>query len=142
MADQGWKGGPEAGSGRTAGRLDGITVLCVEDCEDVRRPVTALLRRAGAHVLECASATEALALEGHGSQYHALLTDYDLQEEWSGADLARHLCARQPRLGVTVLSGMVDDALMSRVRKEWRVMSKPADAKELVEAIAGSVGLI
>ncbi len=115
--------------------LTGVTILLVEDLDDLRRAVASLLRDYGATVLEAASCSEAMELTFAGTEFQVLLTDQELEDELSGADLAIHICHRRPGLRVMLLSRYVDGVLLGRMQPGWRALSKRAKQVELAAAI-------
>lgn len=119
--------------------LTGVTILFVEDFQELRTAMAIQLRECGATVLEAASPGEALELAMSSAKFQILLTDQDLEDELSGTDLALHLCHRRPDLRVMLLSGRVDNVLLGRMRADWRVLSKPVGRMELAAAIGGLV---
>ena len=127
-------------SASTEARLDNITILFVEDDVDVRDSVACLLSRAGASIIKASSAREALKISGQRTGFHILLTDHDLQDELSGTDLAWRLYNSRPALGVTVLSGCVDQVLLERMHADWQALAKPATALQLISALRASIG--
>ncbi len=90
------------------------TVLVLEDNEGVRRLTTTLLRTCGYHVLESASAAEAIQMaERYSGQIHLLLTDVILTDI-NGKDLSERLRLSRPTLRVLFTSGYSDDVIAPR----------------------------
>lgn len=88
-----------------------IRVLVVEDDAFTRTTLCAALRFHDVRVLgEAASAREGLALAA-GGELDAVLLDLDLGGGPSGIDLARSLRARQPQLGIVILTTYEDPRL-------------------------------
>jgi signal transduction histidine kinase/ActR/RegA family two-component response regulator len=88
------------------------TVLVVEDDEQVRAGVRAILRRAGYVVLEAASAADAARVsEAFDGEVHLLLTDVVLRRA-RGSELARRLAAARPTMRVLYMSGYTDESLV------------------------------
>jgi PAS domain S-box-containing protein len=88
------------------------TVLLVEDEEQVRAVVVAVLRRYGYDVIVATSAGEALLLcEQHARPIHLLLTDV-VMPQMSGPELAKRLMAIRPTLRVLCMSGYTDDSIV------------------------------
>ena len=135
---------PEAA--RSAARLDGVTVLVVDDHADTRELVTMVLDQAGAAVLTASSAAEGLALLRE-RRPDVLLCDLEMPGE-SGYELmqkVRSLPADQGGLTPAV-------ALTAYARDEDRVrtlsagfqrhIAKPAQPDELTSAVAALAGTI
>jgi signal transduction histidine kinase/CheY-like chemotaxis protein len=88
------------------------TVLVVDDDQQVRSVATAILRRAGYHVLEASSCGDALLIsEQHPVKIHVLLTDV-VMPKMSGRDLAARIVARHPEIRPIFMSGYASDAVV------------------------------
>jgi PAS domain S-box-containing protein len=88
------------------------TVLLVEDNEQVRALVCAILRRSGYQVLEAASGGDALLIcEQHKEIIHLLLTDV-VMPRLSGRELWERLAPLRPDMKVLFMSGYTDDAIL------------------------------
>jgi PAS domain S-box-containing protein len=88
------------------------TVLLVEDQEEVRRVAREILSRYGYHVVEAASAQEALgAWDRPARPFDLLLTDV-VMPAMSGRELADRLVAARPGLRVLFMSGYTEDAIL------------------------------
>jgi two-component system cell cycle sensor histidine kinase/response regulator CckA len=88
------------------------TVLLVEDEEQVRTVVLAVLRRQGYHVIPAQNGGEALLLcEKHPGAIDLLLTDV-VMPSMSGPELARRLAATRPEMRVLCMSGYTDDSIV------------------------------
>jgi PAS domain S-box-containing protein len=88
------------------------TILLVEDDKLVRGLARKLLVRAGYHVLEAESASEALALsERHASPIDLLLTDV-VMPRMGGRQLADKLLEGRPGTKVMFMSGYTDDSII------------------------------
>jgi signal transduction histidine kinase/ActR/RegA family two-component response regulator len=86
--------------------------LLVDDEDQVRRVASAILRRAGYHVLEARSPGEALLVsEQFRSTIHLLVTDV-VMPNMSGRELAERICGSRPGLRVLYMSGYTDDAIL------------------------------
>jgi PAS domain S-box-containing protein len=81
----------------TAPWLGGVRVLVVDDHEDARQVVKAVLERCGATVAVAASASEALSIVP-GERPDVLLSDVEMPEQ-SGYDLLRRLRSLPPERG-------------------------------------------
>ncbi len=82
-----------------------VTVLVVEDEEEVRALARDVLEMNGYRVLEALDAEDAVRLgESHPGPIHLLITDV-VMPRMSGPELARRLRARRPDLRVLCMSG-------------------------------------
>ncbi len=88
------------------------TILLVEDDDQVRAVAKGILRKSGYHVIEAASAGEALLhAEGHPSPIDLLLTDV-VMPQMSGPALAKRLASVRPAMKVICMSGYTDDSIV------------------------------
>jgi CheY-like chemotaxis protein len=121
---------PEAGPGP-------VTVLIVEDEEDVRALARDILEMHGHVVLEAADAAEASRLaDAHPGRIDLLITDV-MMPGGSGPELARRLRTRRPDLRVLMMSGYPEDA-DARVEGQagWTAwLEKPFTPDRLMEKV-------
>ena len=106
------------------------TLLLVEDEDQVRRIVQAILEQQGYDVLAAANGEEALKLaELHGSKIHLLMTDV-VMPQMSGRELAEELTTIRPQLKVLYMSGYTDDAIVRHwlLDASLNFIQKPFDA--------------
>jgi len=106
------------------------TVLLVEDEDQVRQIVKAILDHQGYEVLAAANGEEALKLADlHGSRIRLLLTDL-VMPQMSGRELAEQLTSKFPRLKVLYMSGYTDDAIVRHglLDASLSFIQKPFDA--------------
>jgi PAS domain S-box-containing protein len=126
-------------------RLDGITILVVDDHADSRELVATILEGLGASVRSAGSAAEALDLL-RIEKPDVLVSDLEMPGE-SGYDMIQKVRALTPELG-----GLIPAvALTAYAREEDRArvlaggfqthVAKPALPQELADAIAQVVGL-
>ena len=80
-------------------------VLVVEDDVFERMGASDMFMEAGYPVLEAESADEALRFFETDADIRLLFTDVSIPGAMSGADLARHVAARWPGVGIILASG-------------------------------------
>jgi CheY-like chemotaxis protein len=80
-------------------------VLVVDDQVGIRSIVSAVLTPTGFHVLEAASADEALVLLQRHPNLLVLITNVDMPGSMDGLDLAHRVRKRDPNIGIVVVSG-------------------------------------
>jgi PAS domain S-box-containing protein len=134
---------PELQSGMIEGGdgpLQGLRVLVVEDEPDTRTLLVVLLQRAGAQVIETATAAEALS-QMPDFQPHLLLSDIGLPLE-DGYELIRRLRASPlealkhiPAIALTAYATDKDRELALAAGYQIH-MTKPVEAAELIAAVA------
>jgi len=120
--------------------LAGIRVLLVDDDDNMRGVVQAVLERHGAEVTAVASAAAALdALER--ARPHVLLSDLSMPGE-SGYDLIRKVAARDNALPAAALTsrGTEEDRQRTRAAGFQMHLAKPFDVQTLVTAVAALAG--
>jgi len=125
-------------------RLDGVSVLVVDDHADGRELVTAILEGLGAAVHSAASAAEGLALL-RTERPDVLVSDLEMPGE-NGYEMMQKVRALPP--GAGGLTPAVALTAYARTEDRIRVLAagfhdhvaKPALPEELAAAIAGAVG--
>jgi PAS domain S-box-containing protein len=88
-----------------------VSVLLVEDNEDVREMAVEMLERSGFRVIEAASGAEGLAALSHEPGIAMLLTDVVLAGGMSGPELARQVLVERPEMKIVYMSGYAPDDL-------------------------------
>lgn len=115
------------------GRLDGRTILVVDDQKDVLDVLTAMLEAAGAEVAPSTEPADILAaIEGDPGAWDLVVTDFDMPG-MSGADLAAAVRARAPRIPVILVTALAGIAGRSGARFD-AVLAKPVDRAMLIRA--------
>lgn len=107
-------------------------VLVVDDEEDVREALAALIGRWGFEVVTAGSGREALALLRSGPAPRLLLLDLTMPDVngWSvRADMLAD--PELSRIPVVLLSGVADAPLQSKVLQTEDLLSKPIDVEKL-----------
>ncbi len=128
------------GEGEVARVLAGVRVLVVDDDDDMRSAVEAVLELYGAEVTAVASAAAALAALER-SKPHVLLSDISMPGE-SGYDLIREVAERDPELPAAALTACVlpEDRVRALAAGFRMHLAKPFDARALVTAVASLSG--
>ncbi|MDQ6651471.1 MAG: PAS domain S-box protein [Acidobacteriota bacterium] len=106
------------------------TVLLVEDEEQVRKIVQAILEGQGYDVLAAANGEEALEIAAqHDSEIHLMITDV-VMPQMSGPELADRLATIRPHSRVLYMSGYTDDAIVRHglLDAKLNFIHKPFDA--------------
>lgn len=126
-------------------RLDGCSVLLVDDSEDVLSVMTAILEGAGAEVAPSTNPAELLeVLTEAPDAFDVIVTDFDMPE-MTGADLARQAHVLSPALPVVLVTALPDweqRDVNRKTRPEFSaVLSKPTDRGALVTTLRNVLGL-
>ncbi len=146
VAEAGGHGMPVETDTPTAGRapsLAGIRVLIVDDDEDARELITAILRGAGAEVQIASSAREALR-HLDASQPDVLLSDI-VMPGTDGFDLIRDVRrlddARRRHLPAAAITAYPGDTARKQALKAGydRCVSKPLQAKAVIQTVLSLV---
>jgi CheY-like chemotaxis protein/DNA-binding Xre family transcriptional regulator len=112
-----------------------ITILLVDDNEEVRSLMARILREGGYHVVEANDAAAALDVIALGTQVELLVTDV-LMHGLSGFDLASHVIAacNVPVLFVSTFTLTGDDI-------QGPVLQKPFTPSVLLDTVRGLLAL-
>jgi PAS domain S-box-containing protein len=119
----------------------GLRVLLVEDDFDVRAVIEIFLDALHCEVTSLSSGEQALqALQGD-VEFDLLLTDIALGAGMRGTELARLAQARDPALGILLMSGFSAELLEADRESPpaWELLRKPCTRTELARAIASVV---
>ena len=135
---------PAPTSAEIPGRLKGARILAVDDEEDARGLLRAILESAGADVTTAGSANRALELL-RGERYDAMIADIGMPR-MDGLEMIRHVRGSLP----APANCMPAAALTAYARSEDRVtalasgfqmhIAKPVNPAELVTAVAALLG--
>ena len=137
-----WPVALEARSGAPDQALAGMTVLLVEDEDEIREIIRDSLEERGCRVLICADSTAALELcARHDGPIHLLLTDM-MMPGMNGHELAERIVRLRPATPVMFVSGhpeaeVGDDTLIGR---HVTLLRKPFSSDELVDRVIEVVG--
>ncbi len=113
------------------------TLLVVEDAENLRDLIAAILESFGYSVHTAGEGKEALTLEEqHRDEIDLVITDV-VMPEMSGTELADQLIERSPELSILFISGYPNDRAISAGRHDPRFsfLQKPFSASELTSAV-------
>ncbi|MDB5936236.1 MAG: hybrid sensor histidine kinase/response regulator [Massilia sp.] len=113
------------------------TILVVEDDQQVRAIVVALLTDLGYRVLEAAEAQAALAIIETGVAVDLLFTDVVMPGELRSTELARRAKLAQPHLEVLFTSGYTEFGIVhdGRLERGVALLSKPYSREDLARKI-------
>jgi CheY-like chemotaxis protein len=102
------------------------TILLVEDEPAVRQVAARMLTLAGYRVLEASDGVEALEVFDSAAADIALVVTDVVMPRLGGAELARRLRERSPRLRVLFTSGYTEDAMVvERLDRGQAFLQKP-----------------
>ena len=126
--------GPQAATGHP---LAGLAVLLVEDRADTRQAMAQLLRQHGAEVASFANSREVAAALVAGLRPAAVITDWHLGHEDSGADVVALVRHHVPAAHVLVMSGDATLATEKQVAASGcPLLLKPLPEHALLAALA------
>jgi two-component system, cell cycle sensor histidine kinase and response regulator CckA len=110
------------------------SVLIVEDDDVFRTLLTRVLKSAGHHVQNAGRAQEALE-KGEQSNFDVLITDWLLQDDLDGQDIARSLQARNSAMQVMFMTGLPISELRHRLEglAVINIYEKPIELDQIVE---------
>jgi CheY-like chemotaxis protein len=109
----------------------------VDDDDELRRLLRALLEGDGYQVFPCRDASRALKVFASRGDIDLLLTDFQMPQ-MSGLELSQRITEMQPDLPVLILSGAVlpDDVRATIAANGWQLIAKPCEVPELLQIIA------
>ena len=125
-------------------RLAGARVLIVEDDEDSREFICAILRMAGATVLCVGSVAEAMEGVYHSFDPDVVLTDYSMPDA-DGFDLIREFrkapSSRAVAVPILILSGHTEENWHARAHAAGAadVLIKPFEPTVLIDRLAAAI---
>ena len=106
-----------------------VTILFVEDSEDLRTTIGMLLEAPGREISTCATAEEALAALA-AQEFDIVMTDVSLPG-MSGTDLTRQLVAERPDRWVVLCSGYEFGSTVAQFGPNVRAILKPFEPEDL-----------
>jgi CheY-like chemotaxis protein len=113
------------------------TVLLVEDEDQVRDLVDAILRKRGYRVLAARHPEEALRIcNEHDGSIELLLTDV-IMPQMNGRELADRILAARPETKVLYMSGYTDDVVLQRGVSHVAFLQKPITPDALGRKVLG-----
>lgn len=115
------------------GRLDGRTILVVDDQKDLLDVLTAMLEAAGAEVAPSTEPADILAaIKGDPAAWDLVITDFDMPG-MNGAELAEAIRALAPHVPVILVTALA--GISGRAGAAFdAVLAKPVDRTALVMA--------
>lgn len=106
-----------------------VTILYVEDSEDLRETIGMLMEAPGREISSCATAEEALAALAE-REFDVLITDVSLPG-MSGTDLTRKLLSTRPKHWVVLCSGYPFGDAVRQFGPNVRSLLKPFEPEDL-----------
>lgn len=106
-----------------------VTVLYVEDNDDLRMSISMLMEQPGRALTACASGEEALALS-ETRDFDIVVTDVSLPG-LSGTDLAKQLLAKRPDRWLVLCSGYEFGEWVRQFGPNVRALRKPFEPEDL-----------
>lgn len=127
--------------GDTHAAEPGLTVLVVDDEEDLREVIRRILERRGMTALVAADPAEAVSLSReYPGDIHVLLTDLSMPG-MRGQDLAHQVAALRPGVRVVYVSGTSRDLAVEHgmIEEDARMVEKPFTTESLTAAVRAAV---
>lgn len=110
-------------------------ILLVEDHDQVRGMITAVLGANGFRVAAVAGIEEAMSTLGNGEGFDIVLSDVRLAGRRTGIELADWIRENVDGVSVVLMSALSDASLTS-----YRFLQKPFTESELLTALAAARG--
>jgi CheY-like chemotaxis protein len=119
-------------------RIEGLSVLVIDDEEAIRDGFTRLLRQWGARIDAVADGAGALALVNAGRRYQVVLADYRLRGGEDGVAAIEALAkAQTPPPAACLVTGDMDPALLAEARRRGLpLLHKPVRPAQLRAVLA------
>jgi signal transduction histidine kinase/CheY-like chemotaxis protein len=119
-------------------RIDGRTVLFVDDEPEIRRAIQRLLERSGMRVLPASNGPQAVEIFTEDSEIDLVVLDLDLPG-MDGAAVYRVLQTVDPTIPVLISSGFIQSEAEAELREAGarHFLPKPYDSATLLDAVAG-----
>lgn len=130
---------PEREAPTRQARVEGLTVVLVEDEPEVAALAEAMLRELGHEVHFAETPQAALALIKTSPRFNLLLTDLVMPGDMSGVDLATEVTKARPGLPVLLSSGYTGEVLTSAEDAPWPLLRKPYTLDMLAAALDEAV---
>jgi CheY-like chemotaxis protein len=124
-------------SDRIDNRTVKATILLVDDDEGVREVTSAILKDIGHSVIEAGSGGAALDLLSRNEHLDLALIDFAMPG-MNGAELARHIQSRRPRLPILFITGFADRTALAGV-SESHIVNKPFSPEDLASKVQGAL---
>lgn len=106
-----------------------VSILYVEDSDDLRDAIGMLLEAPGREIVSCANAEDALKLLGQ-READVVITDVSLPG-MSGTDLARKLLAERPDRWIVLCSGYEFGNAVQQFGPRVRALLKPFEPDDM-----------
>jgi DNA-binding NtrC family response regulator len=117
--------------------------LLVDDDDQLRGTIRAILRRQGYTVLEAGSPGDALLISEQCSETIDILLCDIVLPHMSGPELAKRLIAARPRIKLLFMSGYTETSVQSLALVEYQVevLQKPFTPQKLADAVRRTLDL-
>ena len=119
----------------------GMTILVVEDDQNVGEMVVDLLGQLGHTSIRASNATSALGALANGRNVDIVLSDVMMPGSMNGVELAREIRSRRPGLPILLNSGYSGTARAEAEAMGLKILVKPFTLEELQAAIFSAVGV-